>query len=241
MRPPGFNEGEESFKTVEEMIRIYVEAIQRRQPKGPYAIAGYSLGCPVAFEIAKELEARGNEIAFLGCIDFWPCCRPMRLDVNMATALALVLDLIDIDQFVALNTKLQPELPDDEVCRFVLSFASHERLTELDLDLPKFGVWARVAHRMETLLFGHTTTGVLRAMTIFCGEGISPRYTTYQWSRRTWHEELRRWDEFVLQPRYIDVPGDHHSIIGPKHVAGFQAVLRSEVDLAFGNRGTRES
>jgi acyl-CoA synthetase (AMP-forming)/AMP-acid ligase II/thioesterase domain-containing protein/acyl carrier protein len=234
LRPPGFNEGEECFKTVTEMVSTYVGAILRRQPRGPYVIAGYSFGCPIAFEIAKELEARGNHVAFLGSIDFRPCYEGTPLSFNMATGLALVLDLITISRYADLNRELRPDLPTDDVCDYVLTFASPERLTELDLDLRKFSVWARVAHSMETMLFAHKTSGTVRAMTVFCSEGFSSRYSIVERPRPVWRKELKHWDDFVVQPRYVDVPGHHHALMGPKHVVTFQAKLRAEIERALG-------
>jgi thioesterase domain-containing protein len=52
-------------------------------------------------------------------------------------------------------------------------------------------------------------------------------------STEKWRTELRRWNDFVVEPKYIDVSGDHHTIMGSKHVAPFQAMLRSEIDLAM--------
>lgn len=47
--------------------------------------------------------------------------------------------------------------------------------------------------------------------------------------------ELRRWEDFSREePRYLDVPGEHYTLMGPKHVAAFQAVLRAELDRALG-------
>lgn len=234
LRPRGFNEGEERFQSFEEVIDAYVGAILRRQPQGPYAIAGYSLGCQWAFEVATELERRGRHVGFLGCIDHGPAWETTQLSFNMATGLALVIDLITLEQYLALNRELSPELPSDEVCDYVLSFASHRRLAELDIDRQRFAVWARVAHTMETLLFAHVNTGRVNAMSVFCSEGISPRYVTAQWTRPAWRAELERWSALVERPRYIDVAGDHHALMGPKHVAVFQATLRNEINLALG-------
>lgn len=54
---------------MEEMISTYLQAIKRVQPHGPYAIAGYSFGSIIAFEITKRLEAAGDEVKFLATID----------------------------------------------------------------------------------------------------------------------------------------------------------------------------
>jgi thioesterase domain-containing protein len=56
--------------------------------------------------------------------------------------------------------------------------------------------------------------------------------------RGTKHEwlnfQLRRWNGFSRVPvRYVEVPGEHNSLLGPKHVATFQALLRAEIDRAL--------
>jgi acyl-CoA synthetase (AMP-forming)/AMP-acid ligase II/thioesterase domain-containing protein/acyl carrier protein len=234
LRPQGFNEGEKCFQSFDQMVESYVDAILRHQAQGPYAIAGYSLGCQIAFEVTRRIEQRGHTVGFFGCIDYWPSVATTQLSFNMATGLALVIDLINFDQFEALNRELPPELPSDEVCDRVLALASQERLAELDLDRQRFATWSRVAHSVETLVFAHQNTGNVKSATIFCSEGMSQRYTPVQWNRRKWREELGQWDSFALSRKYIEVSGDHHALMGPKHVAAFQAQLRSEIDAALG-------
>src|SRR4029077_3089557 len=39
------------------------------QPDGPYFLGGYSFGGLVAYEMAQQLSARGQQVAFLGLID----------------------------------------------------------------------------------------------------------------------------------------------------------------------------
>jgi acyl-CoA synthetase (AMP-forming)/AMP-acid ligase II/thioesterase domain-containing protein len=236
LRPKGFNDGEEHFRSVRQMVETYVAAILQRQSEGPFAIAGYSLGCEVAFEIAKELQARGNQVGFLGCIDSGPRRHASQVAFNMAAALALVTDLVTREQYLQLNSQLGAAPPSDETCAEVLKVASPQRLQELDLDLRKFSLWARVAYANEALLFNNITCGTLPSMTIFCSEGIAPRYSATQWTREAWLAELRCWDEFIVQPRYVAVPGHHHGLMGPKHVAAFQEVLRAEIDAALGGR-----
>jgi amino acid adenylation domain-containing protein len=49
--------------------RCYIQTITAIQPHGPYYLAGWSLGGPVAFEIACQLSAAGEEIAYLALMD----------------------------------------------------------------------------------------------------------------------------------------------------------------------------
>jgi acyl carrier protein len=52
--------------SIEEMARHYIHEIQRIQPKGPYYLFGYCFGGTVAFDMALQLHAEGQTVAFLG-------------------------------------------------------------------------------------------------------------------------------------------------------------------------------
>jgi thioesterase domain-containing protein len=55
--------------TIAEMAASYIEEIQEVCPNGPFLLGGYSMGGLVAFEIARELMARTQEVRFLALID----------------------------------------------------------------------------------------------------------------------------------------------------------------------------
>ncbi|HYO55279.1 polyketide synthase, partial [Archangium sp.] len=65
----GLDGGSEPDERIEDMARHYIEAIRRIQPTGPYFIGGYSFGCLVAYEIAQQLSAAGQEIGLLAIVD----------------------------------------------------------------------------------------------------------------------------------------------------------------------------
>ena len=58
--------------TIEEMAAFHRKAIRAIQPRGPYALIGYSLGGLVALEMARQLSDEGEEIALLIMIDSYP-------------------------------------------------------------------------------------------------------------------------------------------------------------------------
>jgi thioesterase domain-containing protein len=62
-------EGQTDAATISELARDYVTIIRRKQPHGPYRIGGMSFGGIVAYEVAKQLEAAGEEIAGLALVD----------------------------------------------------------------------------------------------------------------------------------------------------------------------------
>jgi phthiocerol/phenolphthiocerol synthesis type-I polyketide synthase E len=54
---------------VEEMAALYVREMRRVQPSGPYFLGGYCLGGTIAFEMAQQLQSRGEEVALLALFD----------------------------------------------------------------------------------------------------------------------------------------------------------------------------
>jgi len=55
--------------TIEAMAAHYLEEMRTVQPKGPYHIGGFSLGGIVAYEMARQLAERGEEVALLVLFD----------------------------------------------------------------------------------------------------------------------------------------------------------------------------
>jgi amino acid adenylation domain-containing protein len=51
------------------LAALYAETIRAVQPEGPYYLAGYSVGGKIAYEIARQMTAAGDEVAFVGLID----------------------------------------------------------------------------------------------------------------------------------------------------------------------------
>jgi thioesterase domain-containing protein len=69
LQAKGLNGIDEPWDTVEDMAADYVAAITAANPAGPYALAGYSFGGIIAYEMARQLLAAGREVKFLGVFD----------------------------------------------------------------------------------------------------------------------------------------------------------------------------
>jgi amino acid adenylation domain-containing protein len=55
--------------SIQTMAACYIAEIQRVQPRGPYFLAGGSMGGLIAYEIAQQLHARGESIGLLAMMD----------------------------------------------------------------------------------------------------------------------------------------------------------------------------
>nr|WP_261804152.1 thioesterase domain-containing protein [Paenibacillus thiaminolyticus] len=60
------------FIEAEDVIRHYTNKIQTLQPQGALHLLGYSAGGNLAFEVAKQLESEGREVAHLILLDSYP-------------------------------------------------------------------------------------------------------------------------------------------------------------------------
>ena len=69
IRSVGPDGGEGQFADMETMAAYYVGEIRKLQPAGPYYLGGHSFGGRVAFEMAQQLQAAGEEVALLALID----------------------------------------------------------------------------------------------------------------------------------------------------------------------------
>lgn len=54
---------------VEDMAGHYIREVREVQPEGPYYLGGWSFGGVIAFEMARQLQAVGQEVAFLALFD----------------------------------------------------------------------------------------------------------------------------------------------------------------------------
>lgn len=66
-----FDPTNSAFTSVPGIAARYVQAIRTLQPHGPYHLAGESFGGVVAYEMAQQLQASGEEVAIVALFDAW--------------------------------------------------------------------------------------------------------------------------------------------------------------------------
>jgi len=65
-------DGLEEFARVEDMAAQYVADLRAFQPEGPYYLGGYCFGGEVAFEMAQQLQAKGQRVELLMLFNAMP-------------------------------------------------------------------------------------------------------------------------------------------------------------------------
>ncbi|MFJ8538324.1 amino acid adenylation domain-containing protein [Streptomyces sp. NPDC093591] len=66
---PGIENVGEAEVSVEGMAARYIDYLREIQPSGPYALGGWCFGGVIAYEVAGQLRAAGEEIELLAAID----------------------------------------------------------------------------------------------------------------------------------------------------------------------------
>ncbi len=69
LQAKGLNGVDEPLDVMEEIAANYIAEIVVQNPTGPYALAGYSLGGTIAYEMAHQLMEAGKEVKMLAVFD----------------------------------------------------------------------------------------------------------------------------------------------------------------------------
>lgn len=225
LRARGFNEGETYFKDIDDAVTVYHGTIKRKQPNGPFAIAGYSYGSMLAFEVAKKLENNGDEVRFLGSLNLPPHIKSRMRQLNWTECilhLSYFLNLVSEQHARQLADELRSSSK-EEVLAHVLTNADSRRLAGLSLTPLALLKWANLAFALQGMAIDYEPSHSVAAMDVFYCTPLA----IVSSSRQEWlAEHLSKWKDFCRSPpRFHEVSGEHYTMLGPDHVFGFQKIL----------------
>ena len=219
-------------RTVTEMAAAYLEGMRKMQAKGPYRIAGWSLGGLVAAEMAEMLAKQGESVAFVALFDtviqapgFTP---EFRVDVPQCLAFVRYLELYHHRTLGVAEHELAKRRGDDLIAYLA------ERMHSAQVLLP--GVDVGYARRLINTFVDHTKAyfehvpsrftsrmTLMRARTPSATELVFPSMPT---KART-----LGWNEYCVEPlTVIDVAGDHMTMLSPGLVGELAERLRIALD-----------
>jgi amino acid adenylation domain-containing protein len=161
LRAPGLEEGEEPPHDLGAVTGLYLEAILRAQPEGPWHLGGWSTGAILAFEVARRLRAAGGEVAALVLFD--PPDLPLPVeepdDAAVRAAFAREAEANRIDGSAALERRLRVFRAGVEALRGYTPEPWSGPLTVLEAaERPApAAVWREIATAVHTLSGSHTT------------------------------------------------------------------------------------
>lgn len=227
IRTRGYNPNERLFTSIQETADTYAEHIRKTQPEGPYAIAGYSLGSSLAFEVGKVLEAQGQQVKFLASIDYPPHIRHYieGLDwVDSLLHIAFFLELIDVPTMMKITPTLHAMASRADALAYILEIGDKERATALAIDSAKLELISVIAENFRVNVETYDPTGNVESLDVFVAD--PPPYAAE--GRKDWREnKLGQWEDFSRDDTaFWECPGIHAKMLNPQHIAEFARIFK---------------
>ena len=228
MRARGFEAGEPYFTSIAEIVETYVSKIKEAQPTGPYALAGYSFGSMLAFEIAKMLR-RTDEVRFLGVFNLPPHIklRMRQLDwTNCLLHLSYFLNFFS-EEYAHDVHPLLCEKPREETLAYILNLVPLDRMAELGLTATSLTNWADLAYSLQSSAVDYEPSGVVDCVDVFCAIPLA----AVAKDMNDWiNNHLNRWEAFSGDVKFHRVDGAHYTMLSPAHVHTFQRTLKAALE-----------
>ncbi|KAG4431104.1 hypothetical protein IFR05_013409 [Cadophora sp. M221] len=202
VRARGFD-GEPHFTSLDELITTYHSAIKRKQPEGPYAIAGYAFG---GIPAVKNYD--------------W---------YRVVLLLASFVGLIKEDYAISYLPEAR-QSSHEKVLDHIMSIAPQLRLQQLGMNKESINNWAYIALFMKRSLWDYDPKGMVKCMDVFytvpvAGYGqatnVEDWFTGY----------ISKWDAFVKGgAKYHLVEGSHKTMISPPNVKSFPKFFKTVLE-----------
>ena len=207
----GLLENQVPHARIEDMAAYYIEDIRRVQPDGPYLLGGFSMGGLIAFEMARQLEAKGQRVSLLAVIGATPKPEQTAVRRDEVEFIAEFAELLEVPlDKLKISTEELAKLDSEELLGYVLQRAIEEEMVPQDVQL------AQVRKLFEVC------KGNLDAMEHYRPQRSSLRLTLFKDDMQETGEtpdETRGWGAFTSSEVEIHtVPGRHRTMVDEPYV-----------------------
>ncbi|MEM1121306.1 MAG: amino acid adenylation domain-containing protein, partial [Bacteroidota bacterium] len=224
LQAKGLNGEGKPLNRIEDMAAHYLDEIDKLNPHQPLALAGYSFGGLIAFEMAKQLKAAGREVRILSVFDTVIKQELTNLTPTFAEKFSTV------GKKVAWNLKDLISNPSEN-----LSYRKY--IYQRRLDNWKYKVFNRknkLSKSDENRLAEMVSRSNFEAWQNY-------KITPYDGDLYLFRAEEQRffiddpkflgWRPFITRKIHtLDVPGDHLSLFNPPHGENFAKILQELLD-----------
>jgi amino acid adenylation domain-containing protein len=231
LQAKGLDGVDEPLDTIEGIAAYYNSEILKVDKSGSYALAGFSMGGQLAYEMARQLVEAGKKVSFLGVFDT-VSENASDMHIPFFERYYLRTDRLYHQIFWTIGTFLKRPL--NKKFEFVaLKWKSlKQKITKDDYKLKPEGV--SVGKQSELPKYLHK---VHRANYIALEKYILPPYPGKLTLFRAMHQTFYikdpvkyGWDEFVNEMVILDIPGEHSSIFAPPNDELFAKALQKCLD-----------
>ncbi|KIH84069.1 Long-chain-fatty-acid--CoA ligase [Pseudomonas batumici] len=217
----GLVAGETPLSDVAAMATRYLAAIRQVQPQGPYRIAGWSAGGLIAYEMARQLQAGGEQLAFVGIID--ASARPG----------PAVPESLSEGQFLM---AWLPEQVDPEVLRQLTGLAQENAIEPMLALCMEHDLLPEELPRDVDASLLRSHLAVAYGIRLAIGAYVSPpaplKVTLFTASGQERSDPLLGWGALLEAPISVTaLPGTHNTLVKAPHVSALgQAISQALKD-----------
>ncbi|MDA2920403.1 SDR family NAD(P)-dependent oxidoreductase [Desulfobacterota bacterium AH_259_B03_O07] len=218
LKSPGLNGERAHYLNLEDMARRYIDEIRLIQTQGPYRLGGHSLGGTVAFEMARQLNAQGQEVDLLAIFDSWAALLDeITYNDEVEREAKKMLEEFLLEQGVSPGQfKMQLPLKDflnlqpDEQTTYILEEARNSNLVKSDGELDM------IRHLWEIFSVN------MRALLDYVPQSYNNHITLFKVSEQVSYENIDPtlgWGKLTSQGVDVHViPGNHFSMLREPNV-----------------------
>ena len=235
LQAKGLDGKEEPHTTIREMAAHYIKEMRDVQPEGPYFIGGRSSGGTIAFEMACQLKAAGEEVALLALLDTYPAgyfkLLPHgkgfrgRMQRQAERVRAHVTNLSEIqlaDKLAYIATKL----------RYAPAKIKHKAYRRA------YKIYQRIGRPLPTVLKNIEEMNFM-AVREYVPQVYSGRATLFSATDLTASFDVEDgWRQLGTDLEVHKIPGNHLDMIKEPHVQVLAEKLRLCLDSAAGRKDT---
>ena len=231
LQAKGLDGEDEPLYTIEEIAAYYNGEILKVDQSGSYALAGFSMGGQLAYEMAKQLVEAGYKVSFLGVFD---TVSENVSDRHIPFFKRYKLRIIRFYNQVMWTIGTFLKKPLDQKFGFVLMKwkSLKQKITKDDYKLKPEG--ASLGKQSELPKYLHK---VHRANYIALDRYILPPYPGKLTLFRAMHQTFYiadpvkyGWEEYVKEMEILDIPGEHSTIFAPPNDVLFAKELQKCLD-----------
>lgn len=231
LQAKGLDGVDEPIDTIEGIAAYYNSEILKVDDSGSYALAGFSMGGQLAYEMARQLAEAGKKVSFLGVFD---TVSENASDMHIPFVKRYYLRTDRLLNQIFWNISTFLKMPGNKKSEFVsLKWRSlKQKITKDDYKIKPEGV--SVGKQSELPKYLHK---VHRANYIALEKYILPPYPGKLTLFRAMHQTFYikdpvkyGWDEFVKEMVILNIPGEHSSIFAPPNDELFAKALQKCLD-----------
>lgn len=228
----GIYGGQEPHETFEEMARDNIAEVRTVQPHGPYLIGGFSGGGLVAYEMAQQLLADGEETALVVMLD-----TPYRDPVQLSIQDRIMMKMQDLnrDGIASIQTWVRNRLAWEQRRRRIRNGPAHKSAEQFHNEEIE-AAFRRALGRYKGKPYGGPVVNARPK--------LDPTYRITGGrvlnNERDLLEADNGWSPLVADLSIREVPGDHDSMVLEPHVRVLTSYLRAELMNADRGVGIRQ-